>query len=322
MMTGFVVGVPAAMMLRNVWALVLSLLAASTVDMLLSYWVHPYRPRPRLRISRARELMQFGRWISWFKAVGFVSSELPGLVVAKTVSPLALGQFQMARQLAVMPPVTLGIHAHGVLFPALVALTDDNERRRAFLRALAVLSAVAIPLAAALTVFGPRLINVGLGAKWRGTELPLQILAWAGCFRAMTLPVSALFMAMGRPRLDFLSGLLNAVVLIALLHPAGATFGVAGVTAIVTLGSGMTFLSQQALVIRQGGVKWLDLARAFSGGIFASLPIFVVVIVPDESAVVSALVATVAAIASGALLLKTLQTSLAGSVSSIKGLQA
>jgi PST family polysaccharide transporter/lipopolysaccharide exporter len=299
-----------------VWALVLSLLTASFVDMLLSYWVDPYRPSFRIDIAKARELMRFGRWISWFRSVGFVTSELPSLVVARVVTPLALGQFQVARQIAVMPPVTLGIHAHGVLFPALAGLSADEERRCAYLRALSVISAVTISLATALSVFGPTLIEFGLGAHWVGTERPLQILAWAGCLRALTLPGSALFMAVGLPRLDFQAGLPNAFILAILLYPVAVHGGVVGVSALVTVGAAASFVCHYVLMVRHAGIASFAIARALSGGIMASLPIVAVIVIPDHSAVMTIVVTMLATVVSALLLIKSLQLALTRPVSS------
>ena len=317
MLAGLVVGVPAALWLRSVWALVISLVTASSVDMLMSYWVHPYRPRLRLEIDKARELMRFGRWISWFRAVAFATTELPGLVVAKAVGVHPLGQFQMARQLGVLPTVTLGTHVHGVMFPALASLTSHDQRRRAFLRALSALSTVTVAFAAVITVFGPWLIEVGLGPQWTGTATPLQILVWAGCVRALTLLNNALIMAMGRPRLDFQATMPNAVILTTLLYPAGLKFGIVGVSLVVAVGAIVTYACQLTILHRHAGIEFRVLARALWGGALASLPIFGVVILPEQGAAATVVVAMIATLVSVVLLVKSLQMSLRGSVADI-----
>ncbi len=319
MTAGLVVGVPSALILRNVWALVISLVTASSVDMLMSYWVHPYRPSFHLDLAKARELMRFGRWISWFRAVAFATSELPSLVVAKAVGVHPLGQFQMARQLGVLPTVTLGTHAHGVMFPALAGLSGDAQRRRAYLRALSVLSTVTIAFAAALTVFGPRLIDVVLGPQWTGMATSLQILVWAGCVRALTLLNNALVMAMGRPRLDFQATVPNAVILTTLLYPAGVRFGIVGVSVVVAVGAIVSYVCQLTILHRQAGLGFRALARALRGGVLTSLPIFGVVILPQQDAAVTLVIAMVATTASVVLLVKSLQVSLTGSVADAGG---
>ena len=313
---GLVAGVPAAFVLRNVWALVLAMLAASVVETLLSYWVHSYRPALRVELAKVRELVQFGRWVSSLRVLAFIGANLPGFVVARVAGPLALGQFEMARQLAVVVPVTLGTHAYAVLFPALSDLPDDAQRRRAFLRALSMLSAVTIPLAAVLWVFGPWLIEVGLGAQWAGTEVVLQILAWTGCLRALTLPASALVQAMNRPRLAFQAGIPNAMILIALLYPSAVQFGVVGLSIVMTSAALATVLYQLMIMVRQAGVSLGAIGRAVSDGAVAALPIVVVGLLPESGSVVTALFGVLATIASVvAMLLKSLRVSFIRSTS-------
>ena len=57
----FVITVPLAFWLRNYWALVLGILAANTALVILSYVLHPYRPR--LSLASARSLFDFSKWL-------------------------------------------------------------------------------------------------------------------------------------------------------------------------------------------------------------------------------------------------------------------
>ena len=57
------VAITAALLLRNVWALVLGVLAGSLARLVTSYAIQPYRPRLRLEGVKARELFNFGRWV-------------------------------------------------------------------------------------------------------------------------------------------------------------------------------------------------------------------------------------------------------------------
>jgi len=59
----FIVAISAVLILRNIWALVLGMLAGRIVGCLVSYLVHPYRPRLNLDIEKIKELFGFGKWI-------------------------------------------------------------------------------------------------------------------------------------------------------------------------------------------------------------------------------------------------------------------
>jgi len=59
----FVVAISAVLILRNVWPLVLGMLAGRIVGCLVSYLVHPYGPRLNLDIEKIKELFGFRKWI-------------------------------------------------------------------------------------------------------------------------------------------------------------------------------------------------------------------------------------------------------------------
>ena len=55
----FVVAVSAAVILRNVWALVYGLLAGNAARLIVSYLIHPYRPHLSFDFGKAKELFGF-----------------------------------------------------------------------------------------------------------------------------------------------------------------------------------------------------------------------------------------------------------------------
>ena len=59
----FVVAVSAALLLRSVWALVFGLLAGNATRLVVSYFIHPYRPHINFDMGKAKELFGFGKWV-------------------------------------------------------------------------------------------------------------------------------------------------------------------------------------------------------------------------------------------------------------------
>ncbi|MCX6984830.1 MAG: oligosaccharide flippase family protein, partial [Lentisphaerae bacterium] len=59
----FTVAILAVLILRNVWALVFGLLAGNGVRCIMSYVIHPYRPRLSPDLAKAHQLFGFGKWI-------------------------------------------------------------------------------------------------------------------------------------------------------------------------------------------------------------------------------------------------------------------
>jgi lipopolysaccharide exporter len=308
---GLAAGVPAAFLLRNVWALVLSLLAASLVETLGSFWVRPYRPALQLEWTKAHELIRLGRWMLSLHLVGFITGHLDVLVIGKAVGAVPLGFYQMARQLTLVPLLAVGTHMHGVLFPAFASMDNDALRRLAFLRALAVTSSIAVPVAFFLTIFGDVVVQVALGPKWSGTEDLVMILAWAGTIRAIAHPASALFLAIGNPSLDFKTALPKVAILLALVYPAAQSMGTIGVALTVTAASLASLLYQLVLAARLTRIPTSELSRTFRSGLLASLPLVAwkpLSLLPSPTMTV--VLAVVAMAASAAILGRSLSSAL------------
>jgi O-antigen/teichoic acid export membrane protein len=80
---GLVVAVCAALLYRNVWALMTSVLAATIASTILSYVIKPYRPRLQFHWPHVETLMQFGKWIFFLTVVSFVGLYADSAMVGK-----------------------------------------------------------------------------------------------------------------------------------------------------------------------------------------------------------------------------------------------
>ena len=55
-----IITIPLAFILRNAWAIVWGFLGGSIIKCIVSYIVHPYRPKLRIEFPKAKELLTFG----------------------------------------------------------------------------------------------------------------------------------------------------------------------------------------------------------------------------------------------------------------------
>jgi O-antigen/teichoic acid export membrane protein len=62
-LTDLIVSVSLAFILRDVWALVWGGLVGNCVRLLLSFVLHPYRPRIKFDKTQFQELFGFGKWL-------------------------------------------------------------------------------------------------------------------------------------------------------------------------------------------------------------------------------------------------------------------
>lgn len=196
----FVVTVALAFTLRNYWALLGGIVAGALSRLLLSYMLHPYRPRPSLCL--ARKVLKFSRWLLLLGITGFVYRRIQGLVIGKSMGSEALGFFSMAEEISEFATSELLIPLRRVLVPAYSRIQQDMPRlRMSFTDTFSLIILLGVPLTAGIALLAEPLVQVLLGDRWLPVVPIMRILAahaMAAVFLANQAPV---LMALGMTRL-------------------------------------------------------------------------------------------------------------------------
>ncbi|MFP4029864.1 MAG: lipopolysaccharide biosynthesis protein, partial [Candidatus Brocadiia bacterium] len=252
-----IVAIVLAYRLHSVWALIWAGLAGSASGVLLSYLIHPFRPRLSLEPGRARGLFSFGVWMLGTSIVVFIATKLDDALVGKMLGAGALGLYQMAFRLSNTPATEITHVTNAVMMPAYARVQDQTARlRRGFLSVLEFTMSFCLPLTAFLVIAAPVVVEGLLGSGWQGAIVPLQILAFAGLFRAFAATFGPLFVGTGTPRNDFRMNLVRMFVLAATIYPLTALWGLAGASLSVVLALMATCLAgMRALSITRTSLK-------------------------------------------------------------------
>ena len=223
-----VVATTAALLLRSVWALVFGLLAGNFMRFVASYLTHPYRPRLNLDLGQSRELFGFGIWMLGSSIVVFLAIHGDDAFVGKALGVSALGFYQMAFRFANLPGSEIGVLSR-VAFPAYSKLQDNIPKlRSAYLKMLRFVTFLAMPLAGGIFALGPQFTQIFLGDKWMPMVPALRILAISAAIKTIVATGSALYNAVGRPRLSFMVILATLIALTGAIYPLTLLWGLSG----------------------------------------------------------------------------------------------
>ena len=237
-----VVAITAAIILHNVWALVFGFLARQVVQVGVSYWTHPYRPRLAIRKEQTRDLFAFGRWVYLTRLVTFASTQSDSLILTKLLGPVTLGFYQMAQRTSIVPLSEIHRSVSAVAFPVYSKVQDDLPKlRHAFLRSAEAITSLTLPLAIIIVFLAREFVEVALGEKWLPAVSVIQILAVSAFFSSLAGAGNILFMGMGKPWLGFQLNLLRAITVAAAVFPLVMMFGLGGAAYAVLLASGVAF---------------------------------------------------------------------------------
>jgi O-antigen/teichoic acid export membrane protein len=230
-----------AFILRNAWALVFGLLAGSVVRMVVSYLIHPYRPRLHFNQKQFKELFGFGKWVLGANIALFLIMQGDDIFVGKLLGITALGFYQFAYKLSNLPATEISHLIMQVTFPAYSKLQDNLPRlRKAYLKVLQITMFLSFPIAGLIFVLAPDFTKIFLGEKWLPMVPSMQVLVFCGLFRSIGATMGPVFQAVGRP--DILTKLAFArlAIIVALIYPLSIKWGIAGTSSAVLISSFIT----------------------------------------------------------------------------------
>jgi len=224
--------VPLALWLRSYWALIAGMLFSRAAGTLISYLLHPFRPR--FALGHLGELMVFSKWILVNNVVTVFKERTTDFVIGASQGPHALGLFNVANEFANLPHTELAAPVNRALLPGFASIQHDRAAgEQAFLAAIRLLAFIVVPAAAIIHVVAPYLVPVLLGPKWLDATALMQVLALAGGTVAMHSPLCALLIAFGHPDRVALSHAFFVAVLFAALFALMPLWGVLGAAAAV-----------------------------------------------------------------------------------------
>lgn len=256
-----VASVTAALILRNAWALVVGLLAGRLVRTAASYIIHPYRPRFRFDRANARELFDFGKFITAQSVVLFLLTEGDDALVGKVLGAASLGLYQIAYRLSNIAARVTHVVSR-VTFPAYARLQDDRDRlNRGLLRTLGVTAFLTLPAAAGLGALAPEITSVVLGQKWMPMVPAAQVMCLFGAMRAISATFGPVYRALARVEVPLKISVAQLAVLAAVVYPMTVRWDILGTAWAITLAMVVSWVWTSVAVCRVTG---LDLPRIYA----------------------------------------------------------
>lgn len=178
-LVSFAVTMALAFTLRNYWALVGGIIVGKLCAVLLSYRMHPFRPR--FSLAASRDLFHFSKWLLVSNLILFLQNKSDSFILGRTVGAHDLGLYNVASEIAVLPSTELIAPINRAAFPAYAAQAADLEALRAkFLSVFSVIGLLAFPMSVGLACVAGPAVAVLLGPQWAAAVPLLSRLPSAG----------------------------------------------------------------------------------------------------------------------------------------------
>jgi len=196
----FTVTIVLAFMLRNYWALVAGILVGQLALIVLSYIMHPHRPR--FTLSKVREIWSFSIW-TFFRSVGYyLNGSIDQVVVGGFGGAALMGRYAVATDVAQSPGKEINEPMVAVLYPVMSRLQNDMPALRdVYLKTLGWTAFICASTGVGVALIAPDMQQLVLGEKWIGIAPLMCWLAIGGAITGLSSGAYSLFDALNQPKI-------------------------------------------------------------------------------------------------------------------------
>jgi lipopolysaccharide exporter len=161
----------------------------------------------------------------------YPNTTLSRAVLARILGASVAGGYNLAYNVAVVPPMKLNPIITRVLFPAFAKIQDDTDKLRVnFYKLLSVVGIINFPALLGLMVVSNNFVPLVFGEKWVGIVPILQLLCVVGLLRSVGNPIGSLLMAKARVDISFKFNVFKTFLFIPAIIVGGHMAGAIGVT--------------------------------------------------------------------------------------------
>ena len=226
-LTGFLVTIPLAFLLRSYWAMLWGLLASTCMVLLLSYMMQPFRPRPEL--SRWREMISFTAWLQVNNILNYFGRHTEKVLVSRMADVAAVGSLQLAREVGqllreMVQPINRAV------FPGYARVNKNPAGiLDIFCDVNAVLLMIGFPVAVGLFSTAHLFVPTVLGEQWQHTVPLMKWLALASLLTVGMGSTNNVLIALARVKWASAIIAVHVVLLVSFMLYLLPQYGILGV---------------------------------------------------------------------------------------------
>ena len=254
-----VVTIAVALLFHSYWALVVGNLVLRVVRWMLSYAMHPYRPR--LGIAAWRRLIGFSFW-TWAATIADFGRDKSWMIVlGRFLDTFQVGVFMMAVEIGSLPLNEIVVPVCRALFSGFTAARNAaGGFAYAFRRTIGVIALPILPAAVGMSAVAGYIVDLALGPQWLSASLVIGWVSAAAPLALLSLMGSTAMLVSGHVRNNFLIGGAYAVVgtvVCALAAFHGGLWGVAVARAALAAIEGLLYAAATGRTIGMSSQDWV-----------------------------------------------------------------
>lgn len=253
---GFIFAVTIALIYETYWAIAVGYAVQQVSRLVISYWLHPYRPR--LRLSGIGTHFEHSKWLLAQAVLFQVIQRADVLLIGKLLGPIALAPYHIAKMVSELFGVEIATAVKSSLFPAFSHRNEGNVSVAQFVSAQLSVVCIGAPLCIFLGVFSEDIVILFLTAKWQSVAPIVTVLVCSAIGTLAASAPSALLLARGLTRLIAYRQLFGVVIFVPSLFLLIEPFGTTGAAFVVALTSWISAFAVTYFALREIGGRWRE----------------------------------------------------------------
>ncbi|WP_156680811.1 lipopolysaccharide biosynthesis protein [Sphingomonas profundi] len=268
-------------LLRNVWALAVQVVASQVFLAIAMHYVGNWRPRFRFSRGAFREMIGYSGLVFANDLFVSVARNFDVITLGRMLSQSQVGLYSLAFYITDVARQNLMSVLNRVMFTHYATIQNDPAAMRFYyVRSLFYNCLVLFPVMIAIILFGPSLTVHFLGAKWQAMGVTLQILAVSVMIHASGGTTSTVYKALGKPGLDLaLFALTSVVFLLPALIAGTYHAGIMGAAIAIASNKLVATVIRQFYLNRLLGTTTHKVLRAVALALLFQVPIVLLALI-------------------------------------------
>jgi len=224
------------------WSLVLGNLAMSFVLAGGLVYAARFFHFPRFDFRGTSDVLSFGSWMTGANLMWLFWAQIDVFIIGKLLGQQLLGLYYVAKHIAQLPQDKIQGILNQVAFPAYAKASRSDDDPTYYLeKQVRLTSLVVFPVFLGMSAVSSEIVSLVLGETWLGAIIALEILCLGVPLRTLEAAFHPFLMALGHVRMMFMT-MVAAVLVMSIALVLGGQWGLPGVSAGWSVGTGMIFL--------------------------------------------------------------------------------
>jgi len=222
-----VVSMTYAVVFRDFWALVAGIVTFRVLRVVLTYWMHPYRPSLTLRAYR--RIIAFSLW-SWVAATVMLARDrIDALVIGRLFGPTMVGIYSVGWEIGSLTSTELVEPVTAALFPGFAeARRTGGGVAEGYFKAISATFLLTLPMGVGLSMLAWPVIQLAFGARWLQAVPLVQVFALVCMVKVIAYFSAVLLNAYGLVQIQFRILAVALVIRVGLLAALVGRYGLMG----------------------------------------------------------------------------------------------